>query len=303
MLERQLAYWRERLAGAPASLDLPTDRPRPAVHDLRGGRSHLRPCWTGPARRLAGSPGAQRGATLFMVLLAASRPCSRRSRGQEDLPVGSPIANRNRAEIEPLIGFFVNTLVLRADLAGDPTFRELLARVRQTTLEAYAHQDLPFEQLVEELRRSATSAVNPLFQVMCALQNAPERRVELPGLSRRALDSEPVTAHVRPGADVWPSAVPAAVFTSTARDLFDARDRRPPGCHLREPARRRRRTRGLRALGSAAARAAGERHQLLAGVERHRPPAAAARAPWRASRRRPAQSPDAAGPRALAASA
>jgi amino acid adenylation domain-containing protein len=180
-LERQLGFWREAMAGAPVTLELPADRPRPPVASLRGGRRRVEL----PAE-LAGrlrTLGQERGATLFMVLLATFAAQLARWSGAEDLVVGSPIANRNRAEIEGLVGFFVNTLPLRVDLKGDPAFRDLLDRVRETTLAAYSHQDLPFERLVEELRLERSPAHSPLFQVLFALQNAPVGRLDLEGLS------------------------------------------------------------------------------------------------------------------------
>ncbi|HEV8580079.1 MAG TPA: amino acid adenylation domain-containing protein [Thermoanaerobaculia bacterium] len=181
VLDGQLGYWRERLAGVPAALDLPSDRPRPPFQSFRGAtRNHP----IAPETTLAlVSLARQQDATLFMVLLAAVQALLGRYAGQEDLAVGSPIANRIRAEIEPLIGFFVNSLVLRGDLSGDPPFRELVARSRRVALEAYSHQDLPFERLVEELRPERQPARNPLFQVMVAFQNAPVRAVGLPGLT------------------------------------------------------------------------------------------------------------------------
>ena len=157
--------------GLPESLELPTDRPRPAVTAHHGDRV-LSVLDAGFARELA-SFARRQDLTPFMALLAAFQTLLGRLAGREDVPLGTPIANRNRAEIEPLIGFFVNTLVLRGDLAGDPPFRELLDRVRRTTLDAYAHQDLPFEMLVEELRPRRHLPMNPLFQVMFALQNTP----------------------------------------------------------------------------------------------------------------------------------
>jgi len=180
VLERQLAYWRRELADAPA-LDLPTDRPRPPAQSFRGATRMHR---IGPetARGIAGL-ARRTDATLFMVLLAAVQTLLGRYAGQDDVVLGSPIANRTRAEVEPLIGFFVNTLVLRGDLSGDPPFTGLVARSRRLALEAYAHQDLPFERLVEELRPERRLANNPLFQVMLAVQNTPLRPIELPGLT------------------------------------------------------------------------------------------------------------------------
>jgi amino acid adenylation domain-containing protein len=185
VLDRQLGYWRERLAGIPP-LDLPTDRPRPAVQSFHGA-TRLRT--TGPETAQALEAFARRhDATLFMVLLAAIQTLLGRWAGQDDIVVGSPIANRTRAEIEPLIGFFVNSLALRGDLTDDPPFGELVARARRSALEAYAHQDLPFERLVEELRPERRLAHNPIFQVMFAVQNAPLRAIELPGLTFSPLD-------------------------------------------------------------------------------------------------------------------
>jgi amino acid adenylation domain-containing protein len=170
VLERHLAYWKEQLAGAPELLDLPTDRPRPAFQSYHGGM-HALPL---EARlyEAVRALGQRAGMTPFMTLLAAFKALLHRYTGETDLVVGTPIANRTRPEVEGLIGLFVNTLVLRTDLAGDPTFRQLLARVREVTLGAYAHQDLPFEKLVEELGPARTLAYNPLFQVMFVLQSA-----------------------------------------------------------------------------------------------------------------------------------
>ncbi|HLE83424.1 MAG TPA: amino acid adenylation domain-containing protein, partial [Thermoanaerobaculia bacterium] len=188
VLERQVAYWRERLAGAPAVLELPADRPRPPVQTLRGGEART----TLPAGLLAGLRGLSRarGVSLFMTLLAGFQTLLGRLGGGADVTVGSPIAGRTRSEVEELIGFFVNTLVFRGDLSGDPAFADLLERTREGALEAFAHQDLPFEKLVEELRPERNLAHSPLFQVMLALQNAPPPRPALPG----ARAAEPVDA-------------------------------------------------------------------------------------------------------------
>ncbi|MET0399063.1 MAG: non-ribosomal peptide synthase/polyketide synthase, partial [Longimicrobiaceae bacterium] len=168
-LERQLAWWKAQLAGAPPLLELPTDRPRTATPDVRGGvRSFSLPAGTVRALR---ELSRREGATLFMTLLAAWQLLLSRHAGQEDVVVGSPIAGRTHLELEGLIGFFVNTLALRTDLSGDPTFAELLARVRETTLGAYAHQDVPFEKLVEELEVPRSLAHSPLFQAVLSLQN------------------------------------------------------------------------------------------------------------------------------------
>ena len=185
VLERHLAYWRKQLAGAPPVLDLPADRPRPTAPSFAGAwQSFAVDGETAAAlRRIANRAGA----TLFMVLLAAFNALLFRYTGQSDLVVGTPIANRNRSEIEGLIGFFVNTLVLRSRLSGDLGFETLLADIRDTTLDAFAHQDLPFEKLVEELQPDRNLARNPLFQVTFTLQNMPGA----PGTSEPAAEAAP----------------------------------------------------------------------------------------------------------------
>lgn len=180
ILEQQLAYWRQQLEGI-SMLNLPSDRPRPAIPSYRGKRYGLQISKAVSQELDALSQGE--GVTLFMTLLAAFQILLYRYTQQEDITVGSPIANRNRSEIEPLIGFFVNSLVLRTDLSGNPTFREVLARVKTVALGAYAYQDVPFEKLVEELHPERSLNHNPLFQVAFALQNAPMQGLELPGLT------------------------------------------------------------------------------------------------------------------------
>ena len=169
-LDQQLAYWRTRLAGLPP-LELPTDRPRPPVQGYRGARHPV----ALPAQLSAALNELSRRerVTPYMLLLAAFQVLLARYSGQEDIAVGSPIAGRSRREFEGLIGFFVNTLVLRSDLSGNPRFRELLARVREHALDAYAHQEVPFEKLVEELKPQRDLSRSPLIQAMFALQNAP----------------------------------------------------------------------------------------------------------------------------------
>ena len=169
VLEAQLAYWKQELAGAPPALELPTDRPRPAMQTYRGAT-----CPVHLPRALSDalvSLSRQQGATLFMTLLAAFQALLSRYTGQDDIVVGSPMAGRTRTETETLIGFFVNTLPLRADLSGDPPFRELVGRVREVTLRAHAHQDVPFERLVDEFQPERDPSRSPLFQAMFALQN------------------------------------------------------------------------------------------------------------------------------------
>jgi amino acid adenylation domain-containing protein len=179
VLETQLTYWQKQLADI-SILSLPADRPRPAIQTYRGATQTL--SLPKPLSEALEALSQQEGITLFMTLLAAFQTLLYRYTCTEDIAVGSPIANRNRSDIEPLIGFFVNSLVLRTDLAGNPTFRELLSRVREVALGAYAHQDLPFEKLVEELHPERNLNQNPLFQVVFALQNAPVEALELPGL-------------------------------------------------------------------------------------------------------------------------
>jgi amino acid adenylation domain-containing protein len=193
VLETQLAYWKQQLAGAPSLLDLSTDRPRPVLQTFRGAHQSLML----PKTLTEGfkALGRQEGVTQFMTLLAAFKVLLYRYTSQDDLIVGTPIANRNRLEIEGLIGCFVNALVLRTDLSGNPSFRDLLRRVREVCLGAYSHQDLPFDRLVEELRLKRDLSRNPLFQVMFVLQNASARAIELPGLNLSAVEGDSETAH------------------------------------------------------------------------------------------------------------
>jgi amino acid adenylation domain-containing protein len=180
VLETQLAYWKKQLAGAPSVLEIPTDRPRPAVERKRGAVESF----TLPAGLLDGLKELSRreDSTLFITLLAALQVLLYRYSGQEDIVVGTPIANRNRAEVEGLIGFFVNTLALRTKVSGEISFRELLAKVRETALAAYAHQDLPFEKLVQELNPERSLSHTPLFQVMFQVANASAEELRFPGL-------------------------------------------------------------------------------------------------------------------------
>jgi len=220
VLAAQLAYWRTQLAGAPAQLALPTDRPRPAVQTGRGGH-RTRPL--PPALHAAlEALSRQAGATLFMTLLAAFQTLLARYTGQEDLVVGSPIAGRTRVETEGLIGFFVNTLALRADLAGDPPFRTLLGRVREGCLEAYAHQELPFEKLVEELQPARTLSQSPLVQVMFVLQNAPRTALALPGLTLTPVRVESGTAKFDLTLAVTATDAGLQTTAEYNADLFDA---------------------------------------------------------------------------------
>jgi alpha-ketoglutarate-dependent taurine dioxygenase/acyl carrier protein len=193
VLETQLAYWKRQLGHQLPLLELPTDRPRPAVQSFRGERR----LFTLPAELGAALKSFSRreGVTLYMLMLAAFKALLSRYSGQDDIVVGTDIANRNRGEIEQLIGFFANQLVLRTDLSGNPTFRELLRRVREVTLGAYAHQDTPFEKLVEELHPERDLSRNPLFQVMFIFQNNPMPAPEMGDLAIEHLGlSEATTA-------------------------------------------------------------------------------------------------------------
>ncbi|HLL45742.1 MAG TPA: amino acid adenylation domain-containing protein, partial [Longimicrobiaceae bacterium] len=179
-LDRQLSYWKKQLAGAPELLELPTDHPRPAVQTHRGESVGVN--FSPELLERLQAAGRSEGATLYMTLLGAFQVLlSRYGRG-DDVVVGSPIAGRTRGEVEALIGFFVNTLVLRTDLSGDPSFREVLRRVREVTLGAYEHQDVPFEKLVAELQPERSLSHSPLFQAMFALHNARDLGGALPGL-------------------------------------------------------------------------------------------------------------------------
>lgn len=188
ILENQLNYWKKQLTGAPPLLELPTDKPRPATANFRGHSisfqidSEL----TEKLKLLS----QKSGVTLFMTLLAAFNTLLFRYSGQDDILIGTPTANRNRQEIEPLIGFFVNTLVLRNSLEGNPNFSGLLQQARNVVLEAYANQDVPFEQVVDGLEIERSLSYNPLFQVMFALQNAPLNALKLPNLKAQYLAVE-----------------------------------------------------------------------------------------------------------------
>ncbi|MEH2027051.1 non-ribosomal peptide synthase/polyketide synthase [Nostoc sp.] len=192
VLQSQLIYWQEQLANAPTFLPLPTDRPRPAVQTFNG--AYLEFALSVELTQQLTKLSQEQGVTLFMTLLAAYNTLLYRYTGQTDILVGTPIANRDRTEIESLIGFFINTLVMRTEVFGDRTFNELLTHVREMALSAYAHQDLPFEMLVETLQPERDMSHTPLFQVMFVLQNAPMSEIELTGLTVSELPIESSTA-------------------------------------------------------------------------------------------------------------
>ena len=211
-IARQLAFWTQALAGVPDQIDLPTDRPRPAVSSYRGDRValHIEADLHGRLLALARDSGA----SLFMVLQAGLATLLTRLGAGSDIPIGSPIAGRTDSALDDLVGFFVNTLVLRTDTSGNPSFRDLIARVRASNLAAYSHQDLPFERLVEVINPARSLSRHPLFQVMLAFQNHADARFELPGLSSTP---EPVVT------------ASAKFDLSVSLDEQRARDGRPMG--------------------------------------------------------------------------
>ncbi|MBW4569859.1 MAG: amino acid adenylation domain-containing protein [Tolypothrix carrinoi HA7290-LM1] len=218
VLQTQLRYWRHQLDKISV-LNLRTDRLRPAVPTYKGAKQFIQlpPYLTQALETLS----HQEGVTLFMTLLAAFQTLLYRYTQQKDIAIGSPIANRSRSEVEGLIGFFVNTLVLRTDFSGNPTFQELLNRVRQVTLGAYAYQDLPFEKLVEELHQERDLSRHPLFQVVFSLQNTPIVALELPGLTLSQFEFDSKTAKLDLEFHLWQDleSLKGQVVYST--DLFD----------------------------------------------------------------------------------
>ena len=202
--EEQLGYWKKRLEGAQTVLALPTDRPRPAVMRYPGA-SHSSRLSADLSARLK-ELGRMEGTTLFMTLMAVFQLLLHRYTGERDIIVGTPISGRNQFETEAMIGLFVNTLVIRTELSADINFRELLRRVRDITLEAQAHQDLPFEKLVEEMGIERSLSYNPLFQVMFALDHVSNETPELPGLKSGSFEVDSETQKF----DLTLSAVDAA---------------------------------------------------------------------------------------------
>ena len=190
-------YWQEALRGLPEQLELPTDRPRPAVASYRGERVTFR-LDAGLHRALV-VLARESSASVFMVLQAGLVGLLTRLGAGEDIAIGSPIAGRTDAALDDLVGFFVNTLVLRTDTSGNPSFRELIARVRATNLNAYGHQELPFERLVEALNPVRSLARHPLFQVMLSHHGEGVTGLDLDGLRMTPQPVEHASAQVRPG--------------------------------------------------------------------------------------------------------
>ncbi|WP_442938107.1 amino acid adenylation domain-containing protein [Nostoc sp.] len=219
VLQTQLNYWQQQLKDAPALLSLPTDRPRPAVQTFVGAYQEfaLSVELTNRLTKLS----QEGGCTLFMTLLTAFDILLYRYTGVADILVGTPIANRDRSEIEGLIGFFVNTLVMRTNLADDPSFNELLGRVRQIALGAYTHQELPFEMLVEALHPERNLSYTPLFQVMFALQNAPMSKLELAGLTISFLTAQSKTTKFDLSLSMYNSGAGLVGVWEYSTDLFD----------------------------------------------------------------------------------
>jgi amino acid adenylation domain-containing protein/non-ribosomal peptide synthase protein (TIGR01720 family) len=203
VLERQLSYWKKQLGGSPSLVRLPMDRPRLAKLDQVGALLPF--ALSADASRSLKSFSRQRNVTLFMMLLAAFKSLLHSYSGQTELLVGTPVANRNLTETEPLVGFFVNTLVMRTDLSGNPTFGELLSRVREVVIQAHTNQDLPFEKLVAELQSERDLNRSPLFNVWFVLQNAPMSPLSLPGLTLSPMPLHSGTARYDLKLDVWES--------------------------------------------------------------------------------------------------
>ncbi|MGH3686621.1 MAG: non-ribosomal peptide synthetase, partial [Pseudonocardiaceae bacterium] len=225
LFSTQLAYWTHTLAGLPEHLVLPTDRPRPAIATYRG--EYLTVQLDATLHHGLMDVARQAGASLFMVLQAGLAALLSRLGAGEDIPVGSPIAGRTDQALDDLVGFFVNTLVLRTDTSGHPSFTQLLGRVRETALAAYAHQDVPFEYLVEVLNPTRSLAHHPLFQIMLALQNTPQSDFNLPGLNTSFIPAPTATAKFdldislseRRGPDGTPQGLEG--YLGYATDLFD----------------------------------------------------------------------------------
>jgi amino acid adenylation domain-containing protein len=220
-IEQQMEYWKEQLEGMPGVLDLPIDEKRPAHQSFRGGTEQRR--LSADLRDGLNAVAKQEKASLFMTLLAAFQVLLMRYSGQEDFGVGTVVANRNQRETEELIGFFLNTLVVRASLGGEPTFREVLQRVRKAALGAYEHQDLPFERLVEELAPGRDTSRNPVFQVVFTLRKAPEKKFEFAGLRLEDFETDLNTSKFDLIMAVEEREHEAEVVINYVADLFEAK--------------------------------------------------------------------------------
>jgi len=263
VLDKQLGYWKDCLAGELPVLELPAYRPRPPVQSYRGEVARV--SVPNDVRRALQELARRENATLFMVFLAALKTLLFRYSGQSDVIVGSGIANRHRQELEPLVGCFVNTLALRTDLAGNPTFRELLARVRDVTLDAYAHQDLPLERLLEELHVERSMSRSPLFQVMLFFQNHEGFATNVADLELRLLELDEIntgTARTDLTLFVGVEADRLDVVFEYATDLFDAETIRAFGAHLVELLRQVARDPEAR-VGDVVFLSDAERHELV----------------------------------------
>ncbi|MDQ1722639.1 MAG: hypothetical protein QOI26_2373 [Pseudonocardiales bacterium] len=256
--DRALDYWTCRLADAPTLLALPTDRPRPATQRFRGERL----CVTAGAETVRGlhAVGQAEDATLFMTLMATLSVLLWRYSGQDDLCVGTPFANRNHTDVEDLIGHFINTVVIRNQVAADQSFQQLLREVRHRVLEAYAHADQPFEQLVEALHPERHASYSPLFQVMLVLQNMPLGQLELPGLALRPLETSTGAARFDLSLEVTEHEGELDLSFEYDCDLFDATTIARMAAHY---------LRLLEQVGCDPHRPVGEL-ELLSAAERHR---------------------------------
>ncbi|MUG96208.1 amino acid adenylation domain-containing protein [Scytonema sp. UIC 10036] len=220
VMEAQLTYWKQQLGGRLPVLQLPTDRPRPPIQTFRGAKQAL--LLPKSLSEQIDNLSQQAGVTLFITLLTAFKILLYRYTGEEDILVGSPVANRNRAQTEDLIGFFINMLVLRTNLGANPTFRELLGRVREVVLGAYQHQELPFEKLLETLQLERSTSHSPLFQVMFALQNTPMPALEFVGLKLSPLEIDNKTAKFDLTLDLEETPNGLKGWLEYSTDLFDA---------------------------------------------------------------------------------
>jgi amino acid adenylation domain-containing protein len=260
VLRLELAHWRDKLAGAPEFLDLPTDWPRPEVQSFGGGRTALA-LPPGLAHRLR-SFGREHGVTSFMALTVAFQVLLARHSAQRDISIGTPVAGRNQLELEQLIGFFVNVLVLRGDLSGEPTLRELLGRARETVLDAHAHPDLPFEALIAALQPERDLGREPLFQVMLNLENLPLQELTLGDLELNRVSNGATSAHFDLVLTAVESGEDLVGSLEYRTDLFDATTIVRMGGHLRRILRALMDTPDLR-LSEVPLLTEGERSQLL----------------------------------------